>query len=338
MAIILPQEHPAFSRLKSNGVPVKSDTGTEFAEAANRPGAITLGFVNLMPRVYLDETVDLLLTRLAQGPNDIRPIFINPEDPSKGVSWEAAKAEGLDAALVTGYAASNLPFDELSFWEDLKVILNDVREEKIPLLGVCAGAMAIANYYYGIEKHQAAHKLLGNYEYKTPEGESVYLATARHNTLNREQFLKAVNEHGLEVLAETTDTPSHPEVGVFADKENHRLLTLSHLEYAYEKSRYPGFDEPLHILDYQYQRDHKPGPKFDPVLASRVKPVVNSDLTPDQVKGREAYAEQLFNNWVADAAKLKASKELQFGFSQAYAAISASSPAASVSAQRLQIQ
>lgn len=300
MAIILPQTHFAHSYLQSHHLPVRAETANQDAFHAHR--TVTLGFVNVMPTEYLEETVNLLLARLAKAPYDVRPVFISPEGKDcKGVSWEQAKAEKLDSLLITGYAASNLPFEELDFWPALQTIIKDAEKESLPLWGVCAGAMAVAYAAYGIKKEQAPHKLLGNYEYQTPEGERLYLATSRNNTLNRAALLDAVKAGALQIAAQTEDTPQ-PEPAVLTDKRRGWLLTLAHLEYAYTTSNdYPDFEgQDLHILDYQYRRDHnEQSPKYDPALAARVLPPVNLELAPAHVKAREDYAESLLSAWVA---------------------------------------
>lgn len=322
MAIILPQDHPAYARLKSQGIPVKSTTGDAFRQGASGIDEITLGFVNVMPTVYLEETVDLLLARLAYAKQDVRPIFISPEQkPAKGVAWAEAHGK-VDALLFTGYAASDKQFHELDFWPEFQEIVNDAVAEELPVFGVCAGAMAVSYQAYGIAKEQAAHKLLGNYDYKTADGRSIYLATSRHNTLNRDNLLQAVKEQGLEILLETQDTPQ-PEPGILVDPKRNWVLALAHLEYAYTTSTtYPDFEgQPLHILDYQYRRDHNTdSPKYSPKLAARVLPPVNLELTPQQVADREDYAKTLLNDWVNRASELRASRDLQAQTKAAFAA------------------
>lgn len=312
MAIILPQEHFAHSYLKSNDLPVRAEADRQDGQATRR--AVTLGFVNVMPTVYLEETVNLLLARLSKAPYDVRPVFISPEDKDcKGVSWERAKAEKPDCLLVTGYAASNVPFEDLYFWPALQTIIDDAEKTSLPLFGVCAGAMATAYQSYNIRKERAPHKLLGNYEYQTAEGERLYLATSRNNTLNRGDLLNAVKEGRLQIAAQTEDTPQ-PEPAVLIDKHRDWVLTLAHLEYAYTTSNdYPGFEgQDLNILDYQYRRDHnKQSPQYSPALAARVLPPVNLALSPAQVKAREDYAESLMSSWVARVWERKATLENQ---------------------------
>ena len=299
MAIILSQDHPAYLRLKSKGISVRAEAAN--ADCRNDANVITLGFVNLMPETYLEETVDLLLGRLSRTPRDIRPVFISPEGKSnKGLSWADAQKQNIDSLLITGYAASNLAFEELDFWPALQTIIRDAEKLSLPLLAVCAGAMAVAYQSYQIRKEQAPHKLLGNYEYKTRGGEDIYLATSRNNTLNRRDLLAAVESKGLTIPLQTYDTPQ-PEPGIIVDKSRNWILTLAHLEYAYTTSdSYPDFEgQPLHILDYQYRRDHNTdSPKYDPELALRVLPPVNLELTSEQVKGREDYAVKLLSDWV----------------------------------------
>jgi homoserine O-succinyltransferase len=307
MAIIIPQDNPVYSRLKNQGIAVKAETADSFRRAVKSPQVVTLGFVNLMPTIYLEETVDLLLARLAKADADIRPVFIHPEDSRKGALWDDAKTKNLDCVLVTGYAASNEPFENLTFWGELCRILDDVKEQKLPLFGVCAGAMAIANHHYGIAKERAPHKLLGNYEYKTTDGGSQLLATSRHNTLNRADLLQAIEKDGLQIIAETVQTPQ-PEPAVLIDPARNILLTLAHLEYSNGKRVYADLkdDLPRDIMTYQYDRDHNTTcPKYDPELAARVKPPVNAALSNEQVRSRERYAEKLLSAWVNQAVEFK---------------------------------
>jgi len=309
MAIILPQAHFAHSYLESRNLPVRAEAANQDEEVTRQ--TITLGFVNVMPTEYLEETVNLLLARLAKAPYDIRPVFISPEGKDcKGISWAEAKGQ-VDNLLITGYAASNLPFEELDFWPALQNIIRDAEKLSLPVFGVCAGAMAVAYQSYNIQKEQAPHKLLGNYEYQTNEGDRLYLATSRNNTLNRRDLLQAVANKQLSIVAETNDTPQ-PEPAVIVDQRRDWVLTLAHLEYAYTTSNdYPDFEgQDLHILDYQYRRDHnEQSPKYDPALAARVLPPVHLELTPAQVKAREDYAELLMAGWVARTYERKCALE-----------------------------
>lgn len=313
MAIILPQTHFAHTYLKAQNLAVRTEFANQDDEIARR--TVTLGFVNVMPAEYLEETVNLLLARLAKAPCDIRPVFISPENKDcKGLSWADAKTQKPDCLLITGYAASNLPFEELDFWPALQDIIRDAEKSSLPLFGVCAGAMAVAYQSYDIRKEQAPHKLLGNYEYQTSTGDRVYLATSRNNTLNRRDLLQAVAAKRLTIAAETDETPQ-PEPAVIIDKRRDWILALAHLEYAYATSNdYPDFEgQDLHILDYQYRRDHnQQNPKYDPQLASRVFPPVNLELTPAQVKAREDYAESLMASWVNRIYERKCTPEKTF--------------------------
>lgn len=301
MAIILPHDHFAYQYLETEGLPVIPEDSIDESFAKR---TVTMGFVNVMPSVYLEETVNLLLARLAKAPYDVKPVFISPEGKAaKGTSWAEAKTQNLDCVMITGYAASNLPFEELDFWDELKTIIKDAEKQDLPLVGVCAGAMAVAYAAYGIQKEQAPHKLLGNYEYVTPEGEKLCFATSRNNTLNRPQLLDVVHQGRLQIAAQTDQTPQ-PEPAILTDQRRNWVLTLAHLEYAYETyNKYPDFEgQDLHILEYQYLRDHNTqSPKYDPALAARVLPPVNLELSAKQVKAREEYAENLLSDWVAQS-------------------------------------
>lgn len=320
MAIILPQDHPAFHRLQSQNVAVKADTPLNhvFGAASAGDNVVNTAFVNLMPESYLDETMDLLLARLSRAQHDVRPIFVHPNEPKKGITWaEANQKYAIDAVMITGYAASNADFDELSFIDGAREILDDTAAKKLPLFAVCAGAMLAANHYYGVSKVPATrapteaggepevHKYLGYLPFSDPQGDVVLVPTSRQNTLEANEFAAAVKEFDLSVPL-VTHVTLHPEPAVFTDPANNRIFTLSHFEYQDVKSRYKGFeDEELDILTYQYKRDQASG---DAALMARVQPPINPDPTPAEKAKLHQYSESLFQGFVSTAASVKAER------------------------------
>ena len=116
--------------------------------------ALRIGIVNLMPRL---ETYEPLLSAWFEGAG--RPLELAwirlashgyaSSDPAHlaahYTTYEAARARGpLDGFVVTGAPVEHLPLEEVRYWPELSSLLDDARAHVGSTLGICWGAMALA--------------------------------------------------------------------------------------------------------------------------------------------------------------------------------------------------
>ncbi|MDN7144923.1 homoserine O-succinyltransferase [Liquorilactobacillus mali] len=161
----------------------------------------------------------------------------------------------MDAFIVTGAPLEKIDFQNVTYWDELKELFQLLKKLDIPQLYVCWGAMAAANFYYGIEKQMLAHKLFGIYrqkvftESKLLKGLPIGFTAphARYAELNHEQIrenknleIKAISETNHLFLVEAKN---EPQVFLFAHLEYGRDALAK--EYQRELKAYPDQAETL---------------------------------------------------------------------------------------------
>lgn len=177
-----------------------------------------------------------------------------------------------DAFIITGAPIEQLPFNEITYLQEVHQLIDRLIKLNIPQLYVCWGAMAAANYLYGIQKFQLKEKLFGvfpNYLQRNdpllaglPNG---FLAPhARYAELD----IKAIAHNPDLVINAVT---KGNRLFSFSARKQKQYFLFSHLEYGQdallkeyqrEHSAHPGVDyikpqnyfrDPLHMKDPQFK-------------------------------------------------------------------------------------
>lgn len=176
-----------------------------------------------------------------------------------------------DAFIITGAPIEQLDFGAVTYIDEIHRMIDRLVQLDIPQLYICWGAMAAANYLYGIEKHRLKEKLFGVFTNHIvnhapllaglPDG---FLAPhARYAELDHQQIL---NHPDLILEATTIDdnifsfrARQHPQSFLFAHLEYGQEALLK--EYRREKNAYPDRE---YAKPQNYFRDpvHMRGPEF----------------------------------------------------------------------------
>jgi homoserine O-succinyltransferase len=166
MPIRLPSSLPAFDVLKNEGVMVMG-----LAEADRqdiRPLRIAL--LNLMPKKIQTENqfarligatplqIDLTLIRMTEHQTKNTAAahmeeFYRP--------FQEVKAERFDGLIITGAPIEHLPFEDVTYWDELKEVMDWTQSHVHSSFGICWGAMAMLKYFHGIDKHVLDTKAFG---------------------------------------------------------------------------------------------------------------------------------------------------------------------------------
>lgn len=213
-----------------------------------------VGVVNLMPRAETYEPLlrdalpgcELAYIRLARhGYRSSDPAHL----ARHYCPWEAAP--DLDALLLTGAPVEHLDFDAVTYWEELRALLADARARRLPTLGVCWGAMALAKTL-GVEKISLPHKVFGAFDDAlTPAGQRALptlgarmrCAHSRHAGLRDDDVRRAEREGRVVVLARGDETGA----SLLRGAQGEVWMHLGHPEYA-----------PARIT-FEWQRDRAAG-------------------------------------------------------------------------------
>ncbi|MDE5965296.1 MAG: homoserine O-succinyltransferase, partial [Lachnospiraceae bacterium] len=132
--------------------------------------------LNLMP---LKENTELDLFRsLSNTPLQVNITLIRTRTyesthVSKGhlerfyTTFDKIRNRRFDGFIITGAPVEQLEFEEVEYWEELKMLMDWSEENVTSTLHICWGAQAGLYHRYGIPKHFLPEKLSGVYEYHT---------------------------------------------------------------------------------------------------------------------------------------------------------------------------
>ncbi|MFG1481000.1 homoserine O-succinyltransferase [Xanthobacter sp. V4C-4] len=238
MPIKIPDLLPARRTLEAEGVMVMSE-GDAIRQDI-RP--LRIGLLNLMPDKITTEVqiarllgttplqVELTLVRITDHvsrntPEDHMAAFYRP--------WAEVRHERFDGFVITGAPVEHLPFQQVSYWDELAQVLDWTQTHVHRTLTICWAALAAAYHFHGLPKHNLKQKSFGLYRHRALAPSSAFLrgfADSFDVPVSRWAEARADDippGRGLAVLAES------PQTGLcLLDDPRHRALHMfNHLEY-----------------------------------------------------------------------------------------------------------
>jgi len=238
MPIRIPDRLPARETLVREGVNVMDETAAIRQDI--RP--LQIGLLNLMPNKIRTETqfarligatplqVELTLVRIGNHkarntPEEHLIAFYN--------SWAEVAHRRFDGFIITGAPIELLEFEEVSYWEELKQILEWTITNVHSSFFVCWGAMAAINHFHGVPKHTLEKKAFGVHRHRNLKPASPYLNGFSDDfdiPVSRWTEVRGGEigpETGLEVLMDSDVTGPCLVHERFAN----RLYIFNHIEY-----------------------------------------------------------------------------------------------------------
>jgi homoserine O-succinyltransferase/O-acetyltransferase len=67
--------------------------------------------------------------------------------------FQEVKDEKFDGLVITGAPIEHLPFEEVTYWDELREVMDWTQTNVHSTFGVCWGGMAMAYHFHGIPKH-----------------------------------------------------------------------------------------------------------------------------------------------------------------------------------------
>jgi homoserine O-succinyltransferase/O-acetyltransferase len=292
MPIKLPNNLPAYAVLKREGVMVIPD---ELASQQDiRPLRIAL--LNLMPKKI--QTENQFARLIGATPLQIEFNLIRmSEHQTKTTAAEhmesfyrpfaevAESGEKFDGLIITGAPIEHLPYDQVTYWDELKQVMDWTQTNVHSTFGVCWGGMAMINHFHNVPKIDLPQKAFGCIRHKILAPASPYLRgfsddmvvpVSRWTEVRREDITNA----GLSILIDSTETgPCLVE-----DADHRALYVFNHFEYDSstlkdEYDRDVANDTPINVPANYYPDD-------DP-------------SKPPQNRWR-SHAHLLYGNWISE--------------------------------------
>ncbi len=238
MPIRIPDQLPARDTLIKEGVMVMDESVAVRQDI--RP--LRIGLLNLMPNKIATETqlarligstplqVELSLVRVGshKAKNTSDEHFI-----SFYRTFEEVRNEKFDGFIITGAPIETLPYEEVTYWQELSEIFEWTRTNVHSSFFICWGAMAAAWHFHGVPKHLLERKAFGVYRHRNHSPASPYLSgfsddfaisVSRWTEVRREDIKP---EMGLEVLMESDETG----LCLLSEEDGNRLYIFNHVEY-----------------------------------------------------------------------------------------------------------
>jgi homoserine O-succinyltransferase len=238
MPIRLPEDLPAFDTLREEGVYVMSERLAERQDI--RPLRIAL--LNLMPKKIETETQFSRL--IGATPLQIQLSLIRmTEHRSRNTAtshleqfyrtFRDVEDERYDGLIITGAPIETLPFEQVTYWDELVDILEWTTTNVHSTMAVCWGGMAALHHFHGVPKVVLDQKLFGCFPQENLAPTSPYLRgvsdelvvpVSRWTEMPREEILRVPQ---LDILI---DSPwSGP--CLVEDRDRRMLVNLNHFEY-----------------------------------------------------------------------------------------------------------
>jgi homoserine O-succinyltransferase/O-acetyltransferase len=290
MPITLPQTLPAFDVLSREGVMVMSPERA--ARQDIRPLKIAL--LNLMPKKIQTETqfarligatplqIDLHLIRMSEHQTKTTAAE-HMEAFYRPFSEVAATGEKFDGLIITGAPIEHLPFEQVTYWDELRRVMDWTQTHVQSTFGVCWGGMALAYHFHNLPKHALPAKAFGCFRHRNLAPSSPYLRgfsddfvlpVSRWTEMRQEDIDRA----GLQTLL-TSDATGPCMV----DDPAHRAVYLiNHLEYDSD------------TLKQEYDRDVAAGTPIN--VPANYYPDDNPALPP--LNRWRSHAHLLYGNWI----------------------------------------
>ena len=238
MPIRIADNLPARRTLEAEGVIVMAET--EAARQDIRPMRIAL--LNLMPDKITTETQIARLLGATALQVELELVRIS-DHVSKNTSaghisafyrpWEEVRQEKFDGLIVTGAPVETIPFEEVSYWDELRRIFDWSQTHVHRTLSICWGAMAALHHFHGVEKHALEAKASGVFRHVNRAPASPWMRglpdafdvpVSRWSEVRREDLPEG---HGLAVLADSEETG----LCLIDDPAMRTLHMFNHLEY-----------------------------------------------------------------------------------------------------------
>ncbi|MFT5451798.1 MAG: homoserine O-succinyltransferase [Enterobacterales bacterium] len=289
MPINIPDNLPAVGILANENIFLMPESKAQNQDI--RPLRILM--LNLMPKKIETETHFLRL--LSNSPLQIELDLMRISDhDSKNTSKEhtdnfyrtfnEVKQQKYDGMIITGAPLGLMTFESVSYWPELKAIMDWTQTHVTSTVFVCWAALAAAWHFHGIKKYCRDEKLFGVFEHHIIEPNNPLIRGAddffwvphsRNAEISRNDIIANRNLH---IIADSKQAGPY----LFMSANGRQIYIMGHSEY-----------EP-HCLKNEYLRDKQEG------LNSKVPQnyFPNDNVQAEPIVRWRSHGHLLFTNWL----------------------------------------
>jgi len=238
MPIKIPDDLPARAALEEEGVMVMREVDAVRQDI--RP--MRIGLLNLMPNKIRTETqfarllgatplqVELTLVKITH--------HVARNTPSEHIisfyrTWEEVKDQRFDGFIVTGAPIETLPFEEVTYWDELRRIFDWTQTNVHHCFNICWGAQAAVHHFHGMPKYDLPEKAFGVFRHERLVPNSPYMRGFSDNfviPVSRWTEVRTGDipaDSGMQVLMESEESG----LCLLDDPKRRSLHMFNHIEY-----------------------------------------------------------------------------------------------------------
>ena len=291
MPITIPANLPAFDVLTREGVMVMDEDHA--ARQDIRP--LRIGLLNLMPKKIQTENqfarligatplqIELSLIRMSEHRTrntaaDHMKSFYRP------FAQVAASGEKFDGLIITGAPIEHLEFDAVTYWQELRAVMDWTQTHVHSTFGVCWGGMAMINHFHGVKKHMLDAKAFGCFRHRNMAPASPLLRGFSDDCVIPVSRWTEMRQNEIDAAPGLTTLLYSDEVGpcLVEDPAHRALYIFNHLEYDSD------------TLKQEYDRDVQAGTPIN--VPCNYYPE-DDPAQPPQNRWR-SHAHLLYGNWI----------------------------------------
>ena len=147
-------------------------------------------------------------------------------------TFEEVREEKFDGMIITGAPVEQMPFEEVTYWEELTEIMEWTNTNVTSTFHICWGAQAGLYYHYGIHKELLKKKRFGIFEHTRINNapllygldDKVSIPHSRHTEISRQE-VKDCND--LVMLLDSKEAGP----ALMISKDGKHIFATGHAEY-----------------------------------------------------------------------------------------------------------
>jgi homoserine O-succinyltransferase len=288
MPIKLPSTLPAFDVLTREGVMVMDEATA--ARQDIRP--LRIGLLNLMPKKI--QTENQFARLIGAGPLQIELSLIRmSEHQTRNTAAEHMEAfyrpfqevrgEKFDGLIITGAPIEHLPFQDVTYWDELRQVFDWTQTKVHSTFGVCWGGMAMIYHFHGVQKHMLPAKAFGCFRHRSLAPASPYLRGFSDDFVIPVSRWTEMRQAEIDAAGLTTLLAAEDAGPCLVEDAGHRALYIfNHFEYDSD------------TLKQEYDRDVASGTPINVPLNY----YPNDDPARTPLNRWRSHAHLLYGNWI----------------------------------------
>ena len=289
MPLNIPDGLPAFGILERENIFCITSSAAQHQDIR----AIRVLLLNLMPKKI--ETEIHLLRMLSNSPLQVDVDLMRIDDkPSKHTpiehmdnfykTFDQVRDTKYDGMIITGAPLGQVDFDDVTFWEEMKTVLDWTVSNVTSVMFLCWAVQAAMYHLYGVKKEVLPKKISGVYPHRLVNPLSPIVRgfddvfDAPHSRYAEVPLDKLKELSDIEIIADSEIAGPY----VWANRNGRHLFVTGHSEY-----------EP-DCLCAEYERDLEAG--LNPDIPENYFP--GDDPSKEPIVTWKSHGNLLFNNWL----------------------------------------